>query len=439
MDYLQRVGVDALQEVDTQAKVLKSFSDVIREHVVLSLIKGEALRKENAQVRKTVMEQMGLLREEPQKYLVFLARIEAISAMKLNLHQDIYSQFQRMLQYGCNERLLEDYHACYAWADHSLLAAIVCMPATMHRKQIQQGLDQMGQAMQKQLTLLSEQQVVIAFGDVMEDPWSLVESYEHAKQLIQHKIYYHKDVPYTYSEKMEADLQMSYDNQKKLVDQIKLGKIKEASELLESYFSILHNNPYTEIEQVRKMGVKLADVISNAIAGREKHLEDRFADVKKLQARLEQMESVHEVADCLVAYAQAAAGMMQEQLQSKKDMRVQEVLEWIRNHYNQDISLDDVAEQMGLSATYASKQIKAYTGTNVVNYINNLRIEHAKELLAGTKMSSNEIGAYVGFRYSQSFIRTFRKVVGMTPGNYRSLHQKGEVNSEEIDKKDDET
>lgn len=73
------------------------------------------------------------------------------------------------------------------------------------------------------------------------------------------------------------------------------------------------------------------------------------------------------------------------------------------------------------------------------SYINNLRIEHAKELLAGTKMSSNEIGAYVGFRYSQSFIRTFRKVVGMTPGNYRSLHQKGEVNSEEIDKKDDET
>lgn len=106
---------------------------------------------------------------------------------------------------------------------------------------------------------------------------------------------------------------------------------------------------------------------------------------------------------------------------------MQEVLEWIRNHYNQDISLDDVAAQMGLSATYASKQIKAYTGMNVVNYINTLRIEHAKELLAGTKMSSNEIGDYVGFRYSQSFIRTFRKVVGMTPGNYRSLHQKGSI------------
>lgn len=439
VDYLHRVGVAAIEQADVQARVLNSFSEVIREHVVLSLIKGEALRKADAQVRKSVMEEMGLLGAEPQKYLVFLARIEAISAMKLNLHQEIYGQFQKMLQYGCNERLLEDYHACYAWADHSLLAGILCMPASMHRKQIQQGLDQMGQAMQKQLTLLSEQQVVIAFGDVMDTPWNLVESYEHAKQLIQHKIYYHKDVPYTYSEKMEADLQMSYDNQKKLVDQIKLGKIKEASELLESYFAILHNNPYTEIDQVRKIGIKLADVISNAVAGREAHLEDRFADVKKIQVRLEQMSSVHDVADALVAYAQAAAGMMQEQLQSKKATRVQEVLEWIRNHYNQDISLDDVAAQMGLSATYASKQIKAYTGMNVVNYINTLRIEHAKELLAGTKMSSNEIGDYVGFRYSQSFIRTFRKVVGMTPGNYRSLHQKGEHLSDKQNENSEET
>lgn len=439
VDYLHQVGIAAIEQADVQARVLNSFSEVIREHVVLSLIKGEALRKADAQVRKSVMEEMRLLGAEPQKYLVFLARIEAISAMKLNLHQEIYGQFQKMLQYGCNERLLEDYHACYAWADHSLLAGILCMPASMHRKQIQQGLDQMGQAMQKQLTLLSEQQVVIAFGDVMDTPWNLVESYEHAKQLIQHKIYYHKDVPYTYSEKMEADLQMSYDNQKKLVDQIKLGKIKEASELLESYFAILHNNPYTEIDQVRKIGIKLADVISNAVAGREAHLEDRFADVKKIQVRLEQMSSVHDVADTLVAYAQAAAGMMQEQLQSKKDTRVQEVLEWIRNHYNQDISLDDVAAQMGLSATYASKQIKAYTGMNVVNYINTLRIEHAKELLAGTKMSSNEIGAYVGFRYSQSFIRTFRKVVGMTPGNYRSLHQKGEPLSEKQNENSEET
>ena len=400
---------------------------------MLSLISGEPVHGEKATARRELMTKMGLLQDQPQKYTVMLARIEAISALKLNMHQDIYGQFRKILQYGCNERLLEGYRAYYAWADHSLLAAIFCIPAEFNARQVQLGLDQMGAAIQKQLTLLSEQPVVIAFGSMMDVPWDLAESCGHAKQLIQHKVYYNKDTPYTYSEKMEIDMQMSYDHQKKLVDQIKLGKVKDASELLESYFSMLHDNPYLQLDRAREIGAQLTDTIHSAIIGKEKELDDRYSDVKQLKAEIRSMESVHDVADCVVSYAQAAARVMYDQLQNKKDIRVQEILEWIGNNYNQDIALDDVAEQMGLSATYASKQIKAYTGTNVVNYINNLRIEHAKELLETTKMSSNEIGAYVGFRYSQSFIRSFRKIVGMTPGNYRSLHKKdGKVEAEAL-------
>ncbi len=199
-----------------------------------------------------------------------LARIEAISALKLNMHQDIYGQFRKILQYGCNERLLEGYRAYYAWADHSLLAAIFCIPAEFNARQVQLGLDQMGAAIQKQLTLLSEQPVVIAFGSVMDVPWDLAESCGHAKQLIQHKVYYNKDTPYTYSEKMEIDMQMSYDHQKKLVDQIKLGKVKDASELLESYFSMLHDNPYLQLDRAREIGAQLTDTIHSAIIGKEK-------------------------------------------------------------------------------------------------------------------------------------------------------------------------
>lgn len=433
LTYLARVSTQEQARAAANDQVLHSFRDVLQEHIVLSLISGEPVHGEKATARRELMTKMGLLQEQPQKYTVMLARIEAISALKLNMHQDIYGQFRKILQYGCNERLLEDYRAYYAWADHSLLAAIFCIPAEFNARQVQLGLDQMGAAIQKQLTLLSEQPVVIAFGSVMDVPWDLAESCGHAKQLIQYKVYYNKDVPYTYSEKMEIDMQMSYDHQKKLVDQIKLGKVKDASELLESYFSMLHDNPYLQLDRAREIGAQLTDTIHSAIIGKEKELDDRYSDVKQLKAEIRSMESVHDVADCAVSYAQAAARVMYDQLQNKKDIRVQEILEWIGNNYNQDIALDDVAEQMGLSATYASKQIKAYTGTNVVNYINNLRIEHAKELLETTKMSSNEIGAYVGFRYSQSFIRSFRKIVGMTPGNYRSLHKKdGKVEAEAL-------
>lgn len=368
LTYLGRVSTQEQARAAANDQVLHSFRDVLQEHIVLSLISGEPVHGEKATARRELMTKMGLLQDQPQKYTVMLARIEAISALKLNMHQDIYGQFRKILQYGCNERLLEGYRAYYAWADHSLLAAIFCIPAEFNARQVQLGLDQMGAAIQK-----------------------------------------------------------------KLVDQIKLGKVKDASELLESYFSMLHDNPYLQLDRAREIGAQLTDTIHSAIIGKEKELDDRYSDVKQLKAEIHSLESVHDVADCVVSYAQAAARVMYDQLQNKKDIRVQEILEWIGNNYNQDIALDDVAEQMGLSATYASKQIKAYTGTNVVNYINNLRIEHAKELLETTKMSSNEIGAYVGFRYSQSFIRSFRKIVGMTPGNYRSLHKKdGKVEAEAL-------
>ena len=289
----------------------------------------------------------------------------------------------------------------------------------------------MGAAIQKQLTLLSEQPSVIAFGSVTDSPWTLHESYENAKQLLQYKIYYSKDVPYTYTAKMEIDMEMSYDHQKKLVDFIKLGKLKEASDLLESYFTILHSNPYLQLDRARDIGAQLIETIHSALLGKEKYADDHVNDVKGRQSDIMKIDFVHDIADYVVSYAKTVTEIMCEQQHNKKDIRVQEVLAWIDSNYNEDISLDDIAERMGLSTTYASKQIKAYTGTNVVNYINNVRIEHAKELLENTTMSSNEIGTHVGFRYSQSFIRSFNKIVGMTPGDYRKLYKQNNAAKDE--------
>ena len=58
---------------------------------------------------------------------------------------------------------------------------------------------------------------------------------------------------------------------------------------------------------------------------------------------------------------------------------------------------------------------------SVSEYVNKVRLEHAKLLLANTKMSCADIGAQVGFRHPQSFVRAFKKYVGMTPGTYREI------------------
>lgn len=102
------------------------------------------------------------------------------------------------------------------------------------------------------------------------------------------------------------------------MDQIKLGKVKDASELLESYFSMLHDNPYLQLDRAREIGAQLTDTIHSAIIGKEKELDDRYSDIKQLKAEIHSLESVHDVADCVVSYAQAAARVMYDQLQNKR-------------------------------------------------------------------------------------------------------------------------
>ena len=61
------------------------------------------------------------------------------------------------------------------------------------------------------------------------------------------------------------------------------------------------------------------------------------------------------------------------------------------------------------------------TGENIVNYINNMRIEEAQRLLRQTSTNINDIALSLGYNNKQSFNRFFKKYVGINPGEYRSI------------------
>lgn len=64
-------------------------------------------------------------------------------------------------------------------------------------------------------------------------------------------------------------------------------------------------------------------------------------------------------------------------------------------------------------------------GINFNDYLNNLRIEHAKELLISLDLRVQEIALQVGYLNVNSFIRMFKRASGLTPGEYRKSHASG--------------
>lgn len=93
--------------------------------------------------------------------------------------------------------------------------------------------------------------------------------------------------------------------------------------------------------------------------------------------------------------------------------------EYIDKHYKEDISLESMSCQTDISPYYFSKLFKHQIGVTFIDYLTNLRIAKAKELLRNPQLSMKEICSEVGYNNPNYFSRIFKKSTGMTPTEYK--------------------
>ncbi len=103
----------------------------------------------------------------------------------------------------------------------------------------------------------------------------------------------------------------------------------------------------------------------------------------------------------------------------KVDMRISLVIEYVRTHFHEDLSINDLSYQYALSPNYFSSTFKKATGIGFVNYIAKLRMDKACSLLRNMDWSVAEIARSVGYNDSQYFFRIFKKYTDMTPLQYK--------------------
>lgn len=101
--------------------------------------------------------------------------------------------------------------------------------------------------------------------------------------------------------------------------------------------------------------------------------------------------------------------------------KVAEVISYINENCEKEISMEALAEQFGVSSRYIRKCFQEETGMNCQKYISTLRISKAKELLWFTGKPVTEIALETGFGSSQYFCRVFQQYTEMTPVEYRNL------------------
>ncbi|WP_106768613.1 helix-turn-helix domain-containing protein [Paenibacillus faecalis] len=102
---------------------------------------------------------------------------------------------------------------------------------------------------------------------------------------------------------------------------------------------------------------------------------------------------------------------------------IHKVTQYIEEHYQQDISLDQCAQICDISPQYLSKLFKKVMDISFIEYLTQVRIAKARELLVTTDLLVNEIAEKIGY-HPKNFIRVFKKHIGVPPGQYREMHRK---------------
>ena len=101
---------------------------------------------------------------------------------------------------------------------------------------------------------------------------------------------------------------------------------------------------------------------------------------------------------------------------------ISDITGYINNHFQENITLDFLAESYFLSPYYLSRTFKSFTGLSFVEYLNGVRIKEAQRLLYKTDMSVSKISEAVGFNSTTHFGRVFKKIAGVSPLVYRKIN-----------------
>lgn len=108
-------------------------------------------------------------------------------------------------------------------------------------------------------------------------------------------------------------------------------------------------------------------------------------------------------------------------LQNTKSRRIAKVCEYMEQHFHDTICLSDMASLVGMSDTAFSHFFKSKTSMTFIDYLNDMRIAHACQLLSETDQNISEVCYNSGFNNISNFIRMFKKRKQMTPNAYREF------------------
>ncbi len=225
-------------------------------------------------------------------------------------------------------------------------------------------------------------------------------------------------IPYT-------SIEARYEAEAKMLDAIRRGDISEATYYQNMFMGFqLDQRVDDPLRNAKDMVIAASTAMRKAVQQADVHPLYIDGLSGQLLREIEHAENIAQVSALLPRMIRHYCLLVQTYSRERYSSIVRDVLNFVDFHYMEPLSLESLAGKYSVNKNYLSTRFHREVGMTVTDYINLTRVRRSLKLLSGTSLSMPEIAERCGFSDANYYTRTFKKIHGTTPNEYRRSLQK---------------
>lgn len=262
-------------------------------------------------------------------------------------------------------------------------------------------------------------EIAVGVGDVSDNISSLYMSYSTAIAACRHGYFYKKsgicDI-----DSLENQYQYPQELENKLLEHItftKLNQEESIDSIINKYFEDVVKQADVPVQNLKTICDNVLMACAKKLRTMNSQKEDTLiSEWLEMQGNI---ETADDLRNNLLKHMHKAEEILETWTRDKNKLLVENAKKYIEEHISEDLSLEVVSKIFFFSSRYFARLFKEYTGKTYSDYVNDTKMEIAKDYLSNTDFSIGEIGRKIGYEDQGHFGRNFKKYTGLKPSEYR--------------------
>ncbi len=342
--------------------------------------------------------------------------------LKTRMHDSISSLF-----YSKIEKMLRDYVTPAAILEYAILPMNDFLVLITNHADVAEASNYYKLVFTKVSQLVNaydRMTITLAAGDDVEAIQEIYQSFSSAKTRLYFRAVYGGNriieeggVPHSH---IQPDQILSSKNKAELLNAFQVLDEEKVKTILEEIFSAVAPIHDISPQVVKNVLTQVLKQLENSLEYVDTGADESFHSFS-LADKLLKCNGIKDLFDDFRGFVLSTMGDISERQKSKLSKPVERAKRYIKDFYHKPLSLSEIAKNVYLSEQYLSELFKRETGKTITDYIREYKIEMAKVFMNDTRYKITDIAEKVGYSDARHFSKIFKKLVGVTPKEYRRL------------------